>query len=349
MPLQILRADITKISCDAIVNAAKHSLLGGGGVDGAIHAAAGAGLLAECRTLGGCATGEAKITGAYNLPAKYVIHTVGPIWQGGSHGEEALLSACYENSLRLALEHGCQSVAFPLISAGTFGYPKAQAFRLAVDILGRFTLAHDMTVYLVVYGSVAYEISQRMFSHIRALIDDRYVDRHRFSRSSQILSRNIGEAMAAQPTAQKMPPMPEAASNAPGAPKAKTASSDLDSLKEILEDLDESFSQMLLRKIDESGMTDAQCYKKANIDRKHFSKIRNDIHYKPKKETVLAFAIALELSLPETNVFLAKAGFALSDASRFDIAVQFFLERGEYNIFRINEALFVLDLPLLGA
>lgn len=339
MPLQILRADITKLPCDAIVNAAKHSLLGGGGVDGAIHAAAGPGLLEECRGLGGCATGEAKITKAYDLPAKYVIHTVGPVWQGGTQQEEALLTACYKNSLRLALEHNCTSVAFPLISAGTFGYPKAQAFRLAVDILSRFTLEHDITVYLVVYGHAAHEISQKMFADIRALIDDRYVETHHFGRNMESRKMDLCEAMEAQMGA----PLPCAAP----AP-AKKASFDLDALKGALAARDESFSQMLLRKIDESGMTDAQCYKKANIDRKLFSKIRKDIHYKPSKPTVLAFAIALELSPSETRNMLKKAGYALSAANPFDIIVEYFIDHGNYNIFEINEALFVFDQPLLG-
>ena len=341
MPLQILRADITKIQCDAIVNAAKHSLLGGGGVDGAIHAAAGPELLEECRNLGGCATGEAKITGGYNLPARYVIHTVGPVWQGGDQGEKELLTACYEQSLRLAVEYKCESIAFPLISAGTFGYPKDQAFKLAVDVLGQFVLEQDMTVYLVVYGHATFDISRKMFASIRELIDDRYVERHHFGRNSMVRKMDLCEAMDAQAGM----PLPCAA---PAPAKAKKAAVDLDELKGARAAQDESFSQMLLRKIDAAGMTDAQCYKKANIDRKLFSKIRNDIHYRPSKPTVLAFAIALELSPGETRSMLARAGYALSPASSFDIIVEYFIDRGNYNIFEINEALFVFDQPLLG-
>ena len=340
MPLQILRTDVTTLACDAIVNAAKHSLLGGGGVDAAIHAAAGPELLEECRGLGGCATGEAKITKAYNLPAKYVIHTVGPVWQGGTKGEEDLLISCYESCLRLALEHDCQSIAFPLISAGTFGYPKDQAFRLAVDTLGRFTMEHDMTVYLVVFGRAAFEISQKMFSGIRALIDDQYVERHHFGRDSISRKLDICEAMKAP----ARPPLPCAAP----APIRAKAPVDLDDLKGALSTPDESFSQMLLRMIDRSGMTDAQCYKKANIDRKLFSKIRNDVHYKPSKPTVLAFAIALELTPEDTRTMLRQAGYAFSPANSFDIIVEYFIDRGNYNIFEINEALFVFDQPLLG-
>lgn len=325
MPLQIVRNDITKMKCDAIVNAANSTLLGGGGVDGAIHKAAGKGLLFECMKLGGCKTGEAKITGGYNLPCKYIIHTVGPVWKGGHFGEEKLLRSCYRESLLLAKKNDCESVAFPLISAGVYGYPKDKALQVAVDEISSFLFENDMTVYIVVFDQKSFEISQKLVSDIREYIDERYVEKHAAMKSIRLTM---------------MPPMAV----------SDTASKEsLDSLDNALKQIDESFSQMLLRKIDEKGMTDSECYKKANVDRKLFSKIRSDIHYKTSKNTAIAFAIALELDLDETKELLMKAGFALSHSNKFDIIIEYFIVNGNYNIFEINEVLFAFDQALLGA
>ena len=341
MPLEIVRNDITKMKVDAIVNAANESLLGGGGVDGAIHRAAGSGLLAECRTLGGCKTGKAKITGGYNLPAKYVIHTVGPIYEDGKHGEKALLESCYRESLALAKEYQCETVAFPLISSGVYGYPKDQALKVAIDVISDFLLENEMTVYIVIFDKAAYKISEKLFSDIAEYIDDNYVDGHT-DYSRERIRMNALPSMAPRKRRKKSDDDFLEMCDC----KAMLAEDDLDAK---LRQIDESFSQMLLRKIDEKGMTDAECYKKANIDRKLFSKIRSDVHYKPSKPTALAFAISLELSLAETEDMLRKAGFALSHSNKFDIIIEYFISKGNYNIFEINEALFAFDQSLLGA
>ena len=391
MPLQIIRQDITKFRCDAIVNAAKETLLGGGGVDGAIHRAAGPKLLEECRTLGGCPTGQSKITKGYRLPCKYVIHTVGPVWRGGAYGERELLESCYRTALNLAAEYKCESVAFPLISSGIFGYPKAEALRVAADAIAAFLAEHDMTVYLTIFDKSGYQISKQLFADVQSYIDDHYVEEH----TDTIRERARREAVFPSDAAPQDFPsgaapapkekhsffgslpfadaVPKEGARSEGADIEESASiADRDkcadiwesagvadkagaritgaslSLEDMLEQIDESFSQMLLRKIDERGMTDAQCYKKANIDRKLFSKIRSDVHYRPSKPTAVAFAIALELSLDEAKDMLMKAGYALSHSSKFDIIIEYFLVSGNYDIFEINETLFAFDQSLLG-
>ena len=330
MPLEIVRNDITKMKVDAIVNAANETLLGGGGVDGCIHRAAGPELLAECRTLGGCKTGDAKITKAYRLPCQHVIHTVGPVWNGGSHGERELLVSCYRTSLALAKEHGCETVAFPLISSGIFGYPKDQALRVAVDTIGEFLLHNDMTVYIVIFSRTAYQISSKLFADIAEYVDDHYVDAHtdsqreRLRRMSVLESRTLSADAAAAPMA-------------------------VGGLDSLLAHLDAGFSETLLKLIDRSGKKDSEIYKKANVDRKLFSKIRNNPDYKPSKATAIAFAIALELNLDETRDLVARAGYALSASSKFDVIIEYFIRQKKYDIFEINEALFAFDQSLLGA
>ncbi|MBQ6346401.1 MAG: O-acetyl-ADP-ribose deacetylase [Clostridia bacterium] len=349
MPFEIVRNDITKMKVDAIVNAANTSLLGGGGVDGAIHKAAGPGLLAECRTLGGCETGEAKITGGYRLPAKYVIHTVGPVWHGGDRGEAQLLAACYRNALALALEYGCESVAFPLISAGTYGYPKDQAMSVAMDVIGKFLFEHDMTVYLVVFGRTEFLTGKKLFRDVQEYIDDVYAQTHvrknveytrrRLWRDDEnaalVFDRELGEVYGNSALVDSAPmPAPSAA---------------MPDWDRMLKQTDEGFSEALLRMIDERGMTDAQCYKRANVDRKLFSKIRSNPAYKPSKPTVFAFAVALRLSLPEAKALLNKAGFSLTHSSKFDIILEYFIKARRYDIYEINEVLFQFDMPLLGS
>ena len=337
MPLQIIRQDITKMEVDAIVNAANSSLLGGGGVDGCIHRAAGPELLKECEKLGGCNTGDAKITKAYKLPCKYVIHAVGPRYKDGKHDEEKLLRTCYSTSLKLAKDNKCEIVAFPLISSGIYGYPKAEALKVAIDEISKFLLDNDMTVYIVIFDKNAYKISEKLFADIEEYIDDNYVDEH------ALMYPEIRRMNRPDDEIEYCASIPMSADSCIEEVSYKA------SLEDIIDQIDESFAEMLLRKIDEKGMKDSECYKKANIDRKLFSKIRSDMNYKPSKLTALAFAIALELSLEETKDMLMKAGFALSHSNKFDLIIEYFISNGNYNIFEINEALFAFDQNLLGA
>ena len=361
MPLYIVENDITKMEVDAIVNAANSSLLGGGGVDGCIHRAAGPELVKECALLGGCKTGDAKLTKGYNLPCRYVIHAVGPVWRGGSRGEKELLTSCYTTALDIAKEKGCESIAFPLISSGIYGYPKDKALGVAVSAISSFLSENDMTVYIVIYDKRSYQIGSELFSDIERFIADNYVslyaDRGEESRRISYIREaelyEAGAADAAPPEAESLPAFDQDdfeddLCKEISAPGKRGLFFKKPSLEDALNCIDESFSEMLLRKIDELGMTDVQCYKKANIDRKLFSKIRSNKNYKPSKPTAIAFAVALELPLEETKEMLMKAGFALSHSDKFDIIIEYFITNGNYNIYEINEALFAFDQSLLG-
>ncbi len=357
MPLQIVRNDITKIQCDAIVNAANSTFLGGGGVDGAIHKAARKRLVLECAKLGGCKPGQAKATKGYNLPCKHVIHTVGPKWKDGSKGEETTLRSCYHESLKLARELHCESVAFPLIASGIYGYPKDQTLKVAIDIISGFLLENDMLVYIVIYDKESFQIGEKLFADITSFIDDKYVDARfafhkRMNPNAQeslplgnYESSTLGDETLLAETVILSTKAARPISPLTTASLSDTCSFSLD---DLMNQLDESFSQMLLRKIDVKGTTGSECYKKANIDRKLFSKIRSDINYKPSKTTAIAFCISLELTLTETKEMLMKAGFALSRSNKFDVIIEYFIMNENYNVFEINEALFAFDKNLLG-
>ena len=347
MPLLLVRNDITKMPVDAIVNAANESLLGGGGVDGCIHRAAGPELVEACRALGGCRTGEAKLTAGFRLPCRYVIHTVGPVWRGGTHGEREQLAACYRSSLALARAHGCETVAFPLISSGVYGYPKAQALRVAVDAISAFLTENDLTVYLVIFDRASYEIGGKLFADIAAYIDEHYVDAH--TDSVRERRRNAGQILPPSHT-RSTDSVHEHTGNVPARPCALsgTEAAAVPRLDELLAHLDAGFSETLLKLIDRSGKKDSEIYKKANVDRKLFSKIRSNPAYRPSKPTAVAFAVALELDLDETRDLIARAGYALSASSKFDVIVEYFIGRKHYDIFEINEALFAFDQSLLG-
>ena len=350
MPFELIRNDITKVNADAIVNAANRSLLGGGGVDGAIHLAAGPELLEECRTLGGCETGEAKITKGYRLPARFVIHTVGPVWHGGQYGEKELLASCYRRSLELAVANGCESIAFPLISAGAYGYPKDRAMAVAVETITGFLLDHDLMVWLVLFGHDEFLTGSRLFRNIREYIDDVYAEKHPVNRYQNIRRKlwQQDEKAAMDLDMELSGNLCDQIQEDIALPKA-AASSSVPDWSSILKNTDKGFSETLLDLIDERGMTDTECYKKANVDRKLFSKIRSNPAYKPSKPTVLAFAVALELSLPQTKKLLNKAGFSLTRSSKMDLVLEYCILHHIYNIYEINEVLFEYDMPLLGS
>lgn len=319
MPFNIIRADITTLNTDAIVNAANSKLKQGGGVCGAIFSAAGPiELKKACNKIGHCPTGQAVITEGFNLNAKFIIHTVGPIY-GVDTNAEKLLYSCYESSLALAKEQGLNSIAFPLISSGIYGYPKREALRIAQSAIKDFLSDNDMDVYLVVYDKAAFQISEELFESIQTYISENMViDDTRMRKD--ILYNAMCEAVAA--------------------PHANAG---------IVFDEDyETFSQMLFRLIDEKGYSDVEVYKRANIDRKLFSKMRKK-DYAPKKSTVMALIIALRLSMREAKDLLCEAGFAFSHSSKSDIIIQYFIENKNYDIFEINETLFAFDQPLLGA
>jgi O-acetyl-ADP-ribose deacetylase (regulator of RNase III) len=333
MPLEIVRNDITTMKVDAIVNAANSSLERGGGVCGAIFAAAGdAELAMECRAIGHLPVGKAVMTKGYNLPAKNIIHTVGPVWQGGNKNEESLLRSAYRSSLHLALVNGLESVAFPLLSSGAFGYPKDKALQTAIAAIGEFLLEYELMVYLVVFDKKAFTLSEKLFRSIKAYITDSYAERRRTTYGNTTKSRQfeVYDQLMEYESELK-----EVMAPSPG-------------LEDLINHMDLSFSQMLLKLIDSSGRTDPEVYKRANLDRRHFGKIRNNPDYKPSKNTALALAVALELNLDQTADLLKRAGLALSPSRKFDLIVKYFINEGNYNIFQINEALFFFDETALG-
>ena len=329
MPFEIVRNDIVNMKVDAIVNTANPKPIIGDGTDRAIHCKAGERLLLARKEIGDIAIGTSKITPAFDLNARYVIHTAGPIWKDGKSGEEALLASCFKNSLRLAKEKDCESIAFPLISSGSYGFPKPIALQIAVREISAFLLENEMQVYLVVFGKQSFELSEKLFKSVSSYIDENYVSDkmsleygklkvRRFDYEEMLLSESSYEITS------KMP-----------------------NLDGMLNNLDKGFSETLLDLIDRTGKKDSEIYKKANVDRKLFSKIRNNADYRPSKATALAFAIALELDLDETNDLLSRAGYALSQSSKFDVIVKYFIENKKYDIFEINSALFRFDQPLL--
>ena len=332
MPFQILHNDITNMETDAIVNAANSKLLEGGGVCGEIFSKAGRDeLQKECTLLAPCAVGHAVITKGYNLKSKYIIHAVGPIYKDGNSNEETYLKSAYENSLKLAKDYNLKSIAFPLISAGIYGYPKEEALNIAISTIKEFLKDNEMDIYLVVFDRKVVQLSEELYENIKHYIDCFYEDEN--YAPININDLEIEEIFEANYYSKQIIHDEKSFSK--------------ESLESILDNMDETFSEMLLRLIDEKGKTDVQVYKKANMDRKLFSKIRSNKDYNPKKTTALSLAIALELSLDETKDLLSRAGYSLSPSNKFDLIIEYFIKNENYDIFIINEALFSFEQPLL--
>jgi O-acetyl-ADP-ribose deacetylase (regulator of RNase III) len=319
MPFTIVRQDITKMKVDAIVNAANTELQMGGGVCGAIFKAAGAAQLqAACDKLAPIKTGEAVITPGFNLPTKFIIHAAGPIYREWNKKQnEQHLRAAYTNSLQRGVENKCASIAFPLISSGIYGYPKDEALQVATSAIQDFLIDHDIDVTLVVFDKSSFIISRELRGAVASYIDEHYLDSQKISRR-QLLDIERQALIEAEESKSQYNELVFEDMLAPsvGAPAP---------LDDLVDNLDEPFSQMLLRLIDAKGMTDVQVYKRANLDRKLFSKIRSNKGYMPSKRTAIALAVALELSLDETDNLLRRAGYAFSHAVKFDVIVEYFI------------------------
>jgi len=358
MPFEIIRNDITKVKADVIVNTANPRAVIGAGTDSAIYHAAGEKeLLAERKKIGDIAPGQAVETPAFGLQAKYIIHTVGPVWIDGNHGERETLHSCYRNSLNLADKLKAESIAFPLIATGVYGFPKDEALNIALQEIGSFLLTHEMQVILVVFDRKSFELSGSLIRGINQYIDEHGVglvqqdeyswaeEDNRSRRRNEISRREELRRMQAQRYANMLP-MEETTSSQPeDDPFAKMKGN---SLEKVMETAGDTFPKRLFKLIDERGMDDVTVYKKANIDRKVFSKIKCKEKYRPKKETAVAFAIALELDLEETQNLLATAGLALSPSNLSDLIISYFLTNGIYDINEINTALWSYKQPPLG-
>lgn len=348
MPFEIVRNDIVKMQADAIVNTANPYPEIGSGVDTAIHTAAGPELLQARKLIGNIARGDAAITPAFGMQAKYVIHTVGPVWEGGNVAEAECLRSCYRKSLELAQENGCESIAFPLLATGNYGFPKDQALQIAVSTISNFLLKHDMMVYLVVFHEKAYALSEKLFKDVQSYIDEHYVA----EKLEEEYAKNLpyGELLERRMIRERRERLKEVT-----LPISNDIMPDFVvgcgsiSLEDLLQEEEMTFSKALLDWLIAKDLNDPDVYKKANIDRKLFSKIRNNPDYKPKKNTAIALALALELDLEETKEFIGRAGYALTHSSKYDIIIEYFIRQKNYNVFEINEVLFAYNYPLIGA
>ena len=358
MPFQIIRNDITRVKADAIVNTANPVPVIGSGTDSAIYSAAGEKLLlAERKKIGNIVPGRAAVTPAFGLNAEYIIHTVGPVWIDGKHKEHDILRSCYANSLSLAKKLSCNSIAFPLIATGVYGFPKDEALQIALSEINRFLLKNDMKVILVVFDKKSFELSGKLTDNINEYIDENTArdlrkeeyelfdfdsillskwrsERSEFSdKNADLVGTDLSHEKTDEVKAAGLPSLPDMSGK---------------SLDEILESAEDTFQQRLFRLIDERGLDEVSVYKKANIDRKLFSRIRSKQDYKPQKKTAVAFAIALELDMPAMLDLLSRAGIAFSPGNKFDLIIAYFVNNNNYDIFEINAALFKYGQPILG-
>ena len=330
MPFQIIRNDITKVKADVIVNTANPKPVIGGGTDSAIYSAAGeVELLAERKKIGNIAPGQAAVTPAFALPAKHIIHTVGPAWIDGEHGERDILRSCYEKSLELAAELNAESIAFPLIATGVYGFPKDEALQIALSAIQKFLLTHDMTVIISVFDKDSFELSGKLFAGI-----DEYIDEHYAADTADAEYRYEEKNSRSRYERERM--------------HLRRQQPKEESLDDALKNPGKTFQQRLFELIDASGMGDVAVYKKANIDRKVFSSIKCKPNYKPKKKTAVAFAIALQLDMPTMLDLLSRAEIAFSPSNQFDLIIAYYVNKGVYDIFEINAALFKYGQPILG-
>jgi len=358
MPFEIVRNDITNMQVDAIVNTANPKAIIGYGVDAGVHKKAGPKLLEARKKIGDIGVGHVAITPAFEMDADYIIHAVGPIWQGGSHNEETLLRQCYDSALTVAVKNNCESIAFPLLSAGNHGFPKDLALQTAIAAFSSFLMSHDMQIYLVVFSDDAFALSEKLFHSVASYIDENYILEKKLDEYGVTDKRDVREAELMQirralERQHNLRYQQELLADEEFLAPAITMGADTDNspfdLADMLDETDAGFSETLLLLIDRTGKKDSEIYKKANVDRKLFSKIRNNKNYRPSKSTALAFAIALELDLDETKDFISRAGFALTHSSKFDIIVEYFIKKRNFNIHEINLALFEFDQSLLGA
>lgn len=354
MPFEIVRNDIVNMQVDAIVNTANPNPIVGSGADSGIHTKAGRELLAARQKIGRIEFGTAAITPGFQLDASYVIHTAAPVWRGGDHNEEKILASCYRESMELAKKQKCGSIAFPLLATGNYGFPKALALQIAVREISSFLLENEMQIYLVVFGGDAFALSEKLFKSVSSYIDENYVQSKTLDEYGVYGVRSRGTHTPVEGRQGLNERFPEKSllfqSTAECLREAAGAlPKDIKDWGQVLTKLDAGFSETLLQLIDQTGKKDSEIYKKANIDRKLFSKIRNNRNYKPSKTTALAFAFALELNLEQTRDFIGRAGFVLSHSSKFDVIVEYFIVNENYNVFELNEVLFAFDQPLIGA